>query len=199
MTSQPRHLLPDHTAKAELVARHEGAVAAYADARPAEAVAAFTTVLEVCLDELGADDPATLTVAGNLAVSCVVAGRRRDGLRRLSENVARRTRVLGEEDPRTLTARDALAVAHRLAGDVDDAVALSEQVTAQRSRVLGAAHPDTLTSRMGLVRARAAAGDLEAAAHVLADALGDAESALGHDHPSARALVQCGRAVGLLR
>lgn len=183
----------------DLAAVHADAVALYSTGRHKDAAAVFSHTLDGCRELLGDQHDATLTVAGNLAVTHLLAGRRREGLPELEANLAERVRCWGDEDPRTLTARDAYAVALRLAGKVDDALSVSALVTSQRMRLLGAAHPDTLTSRMGLVQARAAAGDVGSASALLTAALSDAEAELGIRHRSTRALLECGHHLGLIR
>lgn len=191
--SRTDHVLVD------LADRHGRAVTAYQSGDLKGAVAVFEEVLAGCRSHLGAEHVATLTVAGNLGVALVAAGRRREGITVLATNVADRARVCGEDDPRTLVARDALAVGRRLAGQVDEAVALSGQVTEQRRRILGPTHLDTLTSRMGLALAQAAAGDVGAAVTVLTAAISESEQAHGSRHPHTTALIESGRRIGLLR
>ena len=147
------HPGPTDGPPAALVAENSAAAAHFRAGRYPQAIEAFRRVLGTCRTELGADHVDTLTVAGNLAVALVAAGRRRPGLAQLEANLADRVRVLGDTAPLTLTARDALATALRVTGNVDDAVELAKRVTAQRLRRLGASDPDTLTSRMGLIRA----------------------------------------------
>lgn len=166
---------------AELNAR---AAAHLADDQPDPAVPLLEEAVAGCRERLGHAHPDTLTVAGNLGVAYVRAGRWSDGLDLLAANRVARTRVFGEDDPRTLTASDALATAYRLAGRTDDALDLAGTVTAERRRTLGPAHPDTLTSRMGMALARAATGDVESAATLLRAALNDAEHSLGLDRKS---------------
>jgi hypothetical protein len=183
---------------AELVASNGAGAAQLRAGRAKLAVAVFERVARRCREALGSDHIGALTVTGNLAVSLISSGRRREGIELLLANVADRSRVLGEEDPRTLIARDALAVGYRLAGRVDEAVELSAQVVALRTRVLGPQHPDTLTSRMGLLLAQAAAGDVESATAGLVSALTDAERALGLRHRHTLAIAECGSSIGLV-
>jgi hypothetical protein len=186
-----RHDRPFHLETHDLAACNNKAAADLACGSFQLAIVLFQQALDGCWALLGADHPDTLTVAGNLGVALVKAGRHGDGLELIGANVADRVRVLGDEDPRTLAARDALAVAHRLAGHPGDAVAVAQQVTEQRSRVLGPAHLDTLTSRMGLALANAAMGDVVTAAEEITAALGDAERIHGTDHERTVALLQC--------
>ena len=116
----------------DLAADHAEAIALSSTGRHRDAAGAFAQTLRGCRDLLGAQHAATLTVAGNLAVTQLLAGRRRDGLALLESNLADRVRCWGDEDPRTLTARDADAVALRLAGRVDDAVNVSTRLGAVR-------------------------------------------------------------------
>ena len=179
-----------------LAQTHADAVTLYGARSYSQAVRVFGQVYEGCSTALGVDHDATLTVAGNLAVSLIGAGRTRAGIAFLRRNLADRVRRWGDLDAGTLTARDALAVALRLNGDVHGAVALSTTVTDQRRQVLGRSHLDTLTSVMGLVRALAAAGERNRAIAVLNENVGQAETAHGTHHASVRALVDCGRHLG---
>jgi tetratricopeptide (TPR) repeat protein len=168
----------------EIAARHAAGIDLWRAGRAEEAVPLLEDALAGCLSGMGEDDPATLTVAGNLGAVCFSAGAWQQGLDLLAASVADRTRTFGPSDPRTLTAVDALATAYRLVGRIDEAVALSEGVAAERTP----APPDTLTSRLGAALARAAFGDIETALALLAAALGDAEQAHGSRHEHAIAL-----------
>ena len=179
-----------------LAQEHAEAVALYADRSYRRAVGIFERVYDGCRTALGADHAATLTVAGNLAVSLIGVGQNDAGLGLLRRNLADRVAGWGDTDARTLTARDALAVALRLTGDLDNAVQLSTLVAAQRQQVLGPMHLDTLTSVMGLVRAQAAAGDRDRAVAMLTATVAHAETAHGAHHAHVRALVDCGHDLG---
>ena len=185
-------------AVADLAEAADGAVRLFQQESYKRAAALFEQVLGACTSALGPDHPSTLTVAGNLGVAMVAAGRRRDGIARIEANVSDRTRVLGGEHPDTLTARDALATAYRLNGDVDQAVELAKRVTVQRMRLLGGVHPDTLTSRMGLICAVTAAGDMSTGLDMLRSTLQESEDAHGLDHPLTRAVLECGQSSGLI-
>jgi tetratricopeptide repeat protein len=144
-----------------------------------------------CQSLLAPDDPATLTVAGNLGVAWVKCRRYPEGLALLEANLANRARIFGEVEPRTLAARDALGVAYRLAGQLHNALAMAQEVTSQRIDILGPAHRDTLTSRMNLSLAMAASGDIESAAAEITAAISDSEESLGPTHPHTAALLDC--------
>ena len=88
--------------------------------RPELAVDLFVEALAGCREQLGAAHADTLTVAGNLGVALVQAGRWQEGIDVLEGNHAARIRALGDDDPRTLTAGDALATAYRLAGRAEE-------------------------------------------------------------------------------
>lgn len=180
---------------------HAGNAAAallFEEQRYDEAIPAFEQALSACRAALGPQHPATLIVAGNLAVARFSAGQHDEGLSFVEANLAARVHILGNEHPDTLTARAALATACRTAGDVTRAVKVAEEVALQRSRQLGGTHPDTLTSRVGLALALAAAGNAGRAKDVLTAALADAELVHGPDHHHTRALGACVRASGLI-
>jgi hypothetical protein len=184
--------LASRSASAEaLAALNDDAVALYAAGRHQDAIEPFEQILVACQAAFGRDHIATLTVAGNLAVTCVAVGWLEYGIRLLTANMADRARLLGDENPHTLTARDALAVAHRLAGNVDAALALSMQVADQRRRTLGPVHPDTLASQMGLALALTDAGDGDRAMVLLTATINEAEQAHGPRHPHIVALREC--------
>lgn len=174
-----------------LAAQNADAARLCAADRYQDAVMPFEETLAVCEAALGRDHPATLTVAGNLAVAYVAAGARDYGIELLTTNLRDRESLFGNDDPRTLTARNALAVAHRLAGNLDAALALSRQVSSQRRRLLGPAHPDTLASVMGLALALAELGDIEGAIRLLSDTIDDAEQSHGPQHSHIIALREC--------
>jgi hypothetical protein len=165
-----------------------------------ESVPLLEQALGVCRSALGPDHPATMTVAGNLAVACFAAGHRRKGLKLIVNNVSDRVRVLGDDHPDTLVARSALAAAHRLTGDADTAIALAKQVVVQRRcRTLGSTHRDTLSARMNLALALAAAGDVASAHRMFASTIDDAEATLGAKHSHTLALLDAGVSHGLLQ
>ncbi len=105
----------------DLAARNARAAALFASGNAKEAADLFEDTLRGCRALLGRDHHATLTVAGNLGVARVSAGRRREGIQLIADNVADRARVFGEEDPRTLTALDALAATALLSAAMQDA------------------------------------------------------------------------------
>lgn len=182
----------------ESAARNATAARSFGQGRHDEALLLFEQALASCRALLGADHPDTMTVAGNLAVTHLLAGNRRKGMKLIATAVTARARVLGDEHPMTLVARNALVAAHRMAGDADTAVNLAKQVVVQRSRVLGATHADTLSSRMELALSLAAAGDVSSAHRMIASTVSDAEEALGPQHPHTAALLECGVSHGLI-
>ena len=77
----------------QLAGANAEAAALYRSGRAKAAVPIFEEVLGHCRSALGPDHPVSLTVEGNLAVSLVTAGKRREGIELMTQNVAERARV----------------------------------------------------------------------------------------------------------
>src|ERR1700733_1025799 len=77
----------------DLAADHADAVALCSNGRHKDAAVVFAQTLRGCREVFGAHHDATLTVAGNLAVTQLLAGRRRDGLSLLESNLSDRVRA----------------------------------------------------------------------------------------------------------
>lgn len=181
--------------------RNTHGVTAFESGRYDDAERWFNTAAALLRAAVGADDPDTLVVTGNLAVTQLSVGDRkrgRAGLRLLTSNLADRARLLGDQHPSTLAARNALAAAHRMTGDADVAVTLAKRVVAERSAALGPYDVDTFSSRLQLVLCLDATGEVHSARLALIALLNDAETHLGPDHQHVHRLIAAATAQGFL-
>jgi tetratricopeptide (TPR) repeat protein len=182
-----RHSITD-TAD-EFAAANRRAVDYFRSGDYRRATVLFEKTLHGCREELGAEHPASLTVAGNLGVALVKAERFDEGIDVIQRNLADRTRVLGENDRQTLSALDALAVSYRCASRLPEAIQLAQSAAVRRAEQFGQADPDTLTSRLGLALSLAEADDGARAAAEITAAVEDAQDMLGPEHPHTVALL----------
>ncbi|MEV6332087.1 tetratricopeptide repeat protein [Streptomyces sp. NPDC051909] len=134
-------------------------------------------------DQLGADDPASLTVRHNLAVTHLMAGNPAQAVPLFREILRARESSLGEDHPDTLTSRRHLADAHREAGDVGLAIPLYEQTYLARTRALGPRHTDTLAVLGMLAHTYRLAGSPDLAVPRFERALDGLEQVHGPVHP----------------
>jgi tetratricopeptide (TPR) repeat protein len=169
----------DERAIAGLALRHATALEHHHAGRHETALPLLGQVLLGCRAVLGENHPDTLTVEGNVALVCLLAGHADEGFTALREACEARDDVFGPDDPRSLTAVECLAAAHLLLGYAGEAIRLGREVAAARKRVLGATHPDTLAARLGVGLAYAEARSEAQAISVLTAALQDAEAAHG--------------------
>jgi hypothetical protein len=134
-------------------------------------------------DQLGPDDPWTLSAAQAVATALWKLGHH-DVACRLDEDIlARRRRVLGEDHPDTLVTANATAIVLRAVGRTEAARELDEDTLARRRRVLGADHPHTLVSANTTTIILRALGEIQAARELGEDTLARRRSLLGEDHP----------------
>jgi tetratricopeptide (TPR) repeat protein len=98
----------------------------------------------------GADDPATLGSAYNLANELVALGEYEQARERYEDTLAGQRRVLGEDHPRTLDTAAGLAVSLIRLGDYERARDLGEDTLSRDRRVLGDDHRWTLESATNL-------------------------------------------------
>ncbi|MGX4736894.1 tetratricopeptide repeat protein [Kitasatospora griseola] len=149
----------------------------------ARTVALFEAVLAQCEHDRGDLHPDTLTVRGNLARACEVAGDLRRAVRLFEQVLAQREQALGAMHPDTLRSRNNLASCYQTVGDLRRAVALQELVLAQFEQVLGTMHPDTLMGRSNLAYTYREAGTPERAVPLLEAVLAQRVQVLGELHP----------------
>ena len=120
----------------------------------------------------------------NLALAYQSAGRFKEAIHLLEQNLADFERILGPDHPNTLTLRNNLASVYESLGDYDRAIPIYEQTLADREQVLGPDHPDTLTSRNSLAGIYISLGDYDRAIPIYEQTLADRERVLGPDHPN---------------
>jgi tetratricopeptide (TPR) repeat protein len=150
----------------------------------AQAIEYGQPLITDCERIAGADDPATLTMRGNLASYYQAVGRLSEAVLLFERTVADRERVLGADHPSILPSRINLAGAYQAAGRLDEAIPLFERALADEERVFGAHHPNTSLVRNNLAVAYQKVGRLSEAIPLFERALADEERVFGADHPS---------------
>ena len=152
------------------------------DFRPAEQ--AFRQALDASRRLLGPEDPDTLTLMNNLAMTLQALGDAAAAAELHRQVLDAYRRLLGPEDPDTLTLMNNLAEAMRALGDAAGAAELHRQVLDASRRLLGPEHPDTLGSMSNLALALADLGDAAGAHDLLQQALESSRRLLGPEHPN---------------
>ncbi|MBQ1023410.1 FxSxx-COOH system tetratricopeptide repeat protein [Micromonospora sp. C95] len=132
---------------------------------------------------LGPDDPHTLTAAAELAHAHHKQGRDREALNLVEDTLARRQRTLGPNDPATLRSANDHAILLAAFGDLSRSINRVNDVLLRRVAVIGPDHRDTLSTRGNLAAWRGEAGDLHAAITGYEQLLTDQLRVLGPDHP----------------
>ena len=125
---------------------------------PMQAVEDGRRLFRDAQDNLGDDDPITLTCRHNLAVAYQQAGQERSAITEYEQNLADRVRLLGPDHADTLASRNNLATAYQDVRQIEQAIAEYERNLADRVRTLEPDHPDTLASRNNLATAYQDAG-----------------------------------------
>jgi hypothetical protein len=134
--------------------------------------------------QLGPDDPDTLSAAHYLTGALRRMGRFGDA-RSLDENtLAREQRLLGDDHPSALASANNLAIDLRELGEVRAARELDQDSLYGYRRVLGQDHPDTLDAANNLAIDLRELGEVRAARELDQDTLERRRRVLGQDHPS---------------
>jgi tetratricopeptide (TPR) repeat protein len=151
------------------------------DFRPAEQ--AFRQALDASRRLLGPEDPNTLALMNNLAITLRALGDAAAAAELHRQVLDAYRRLLGPEDPDTLTLMNNLAEAMRELGDAAGAAELHRQVLDASRRLLGPEHPDTLGSMSNLAETLRALGDAGGAAELHRQVLDARRRLLGPEHP----------------
>ena len=132
---------------------------------------------------LGADHPATLDSAHNLAVVASRQGHYDEARELLEPTLAARRRVLGDTDPETLASLSNIGELAVADGDLETAEAAFREVLAGLEPALGEDHPRTIAAvgNLGYVLRRR--GDTAQAEAMYREALTRTRRALGDEHP----------------
>lgn len=162
-------------------------VATYLAAGPclyAEARKVFERTVAISREDLGDEDPNTLTAMSNLSGTLHDQGDL-PGARAVLEHVlAARRRMRGETHPETLSTMLNLAGVLHAQGDLPAARALQEEALDTERRVRGDAHPATLTAMGGLAEILHSQGNLPEARVLVEQVLGARRKLLGEEHPN---------------
>jgi hypothetical protein len=144
----------------------------------------FRRLHEVRMRLHGAEHPATLTTANNLAASLSDQGKYAEAERIEREVLVARKRVLGPEHPDTLGDANNLAMSLSNQGKHVDAELILREVHDVQKRVLGAEHPSTLTSANNLALSLSYQGKHADAERIQHEVLDVQKRVLGAEHPS---------------
>ncbi|WP_374603719.1 protein kinase [Arenimonas sp.] len=98
----------------------------------------------------GADDPQSMSVLNNLAISHARTGDQPRARSILEDLYPRRARLLGAEHDDTLATMANLAILRVMSGDIDAALSLQRELAEVHARKLGREHPSTLDQRSNL-------------------------------------------------
>jgi tetratricopeptide (TPR) repeat protein len=147
-------------------------------------------------EDLGGDDPHTLSIARYLAWALREMGRHAAARELDEDSLARQRRLRGNDHPDTLASAHSLAVDLRRLSEASNlpipqrrrveaqaARDLDADTLARRRRILGDDHPDTLRTANGLAVDLLKLGDVEAARDLYEETLARRRRALGDDHP----------------
>ncbi len=148
------------------------------------AVAMFRKEVAISTEELGADDPITLTARSNLASAMEAAGQVREAMQ-LNEEILRvREQKLGADHPDTLISRGLLASTYQNLGRTTEAIALQREILKIRAARLGPNHADTILARNNLATTLYSMAQYDEAARLFEANLAARETLLGPDHPA---------------
>ncbi|GJM25101.1 MAG: hypothetical protein DHS20C16_15160 [Phycisphaerae bacterium] len=149
---------------------------------PESAEPVLTDALAIRREELGEDDPETLSSSHTMGMLLGALGRYDEALLSLQDTYDRRKRVLGEDHPDTLSTANTLGGVLRYLGRLEDAAAIWDATLATRRRVLGDDHRDTLVSLNNVGVVCAYQGDLDGAEVAWRELLERRRRLLGKDH-----------------
>jgi tetratricopeptide (TPR) repeat protein len=168
----------------KLAAYREGALAAYADARPY-----YERAIGIYEKARGPDHPHTATSLNNLGHLLVSQGDLAGARPYYERALAIYGKALGPDHPHTATSLNNLATLLQSQGDLAGARPYHERALAIREKALGPDHPDTANSLNNLAGLLQSQGDLTGARPYYERALAIREKALGPNHPgTARSL-----------
>lgn len=136
-------------------------------------------VAQLTYQNLGPDDPATLTAVYQAGDMQCAVGNLELAEEMLRDAVAGQERVLGRDHSDTLTTAQALGVVLTGLGRPAEAQALHQDVSERRARALGSKHKDTLISRNKTADALRSSGRFEEAAAMFRELVDDADHAYG--------------------
>ncbi len=139
---------------------------------------------ELRREQLGKDDPLTLSAMADLADALQNASKLAEAETLGAETLARLTRVLGPEHLDTLRAMDALAYTYRYQGKFSDAETLQKKAIELRRRVQGPDHPDLFEPVSNLVAIYLRRGQLAEAEALIGPILASQTRLLGPEHPN---------------
>ena len=137
-------IVPDATSHVQLEVLERIAWFLHDDGKYAQSRELRSRTLDNYVLLMGRDDPNTLLVTSNLALTYRREGRLKDAAQLQVEVMEAMERVFGAEHRDTLRVMSELALTYLYQGRCDHAFRLHEKVLDARTRLLGEDHPDTL-------------------------------------------------------
>jgi tetratricopeptide (TPR) repeat protein len=141
------------------------------------------TVVEVCTQMIGSENPDTLMSRNDLGHALWEEGKYAEAEAQYRDVIRLDEKVLGPEDPHTLWSRNGLAITLNLQGKYAEAEAQYRDVIKLREKVLGPEHRLTLVSLMNLAFVLNAEGKYAEAEAQYYDVIKKEEKVLGPEHP----------------
>ena len=144
----------------------------------------FQRAFDLRCEQLGKDDPLTLSTMADVADALQNASKLAEAEALGAEVLTRFTRVLGAEHLDTIRAMDSLAYTYRYEGKFSEAETLQKRAIALRRRVQGSENPEFFEPASNLVAIYLRRGQLAEAEALIVPILATQTRLLGPDHPS---------------
>ncbi|MFW6689451.1 FxSxx-COOH system tetratricopeptide repeat protein [Streptomyces sp. MAR4 CNX-425] len=154
-----------------------------AEGRFAEGAEIDKAAHERALQAFGEEDPTTLNVAHNYAVSLRLMGDFQGALELDRQTWLLRQRLFGRDDPRSLATEVSVAIDVRESGDYVGALPLQETAVAARQDILGSRNPFTFHALRELSITTRKAGDHARSLELAIEAHEGFTRRYGEDHP----------------
>ena len=166
-----------------------------------QAEALYVSALEIQKRHAGEDDPDTLLIMGDLAVSLKQQSKLPEAERLYRTTLEAQRRILGDDHENTVTTTNNLSLLLHDQGKLDEAVQLARETLEARRRLHGTEHPMTVQSMRNLAFILTTAEELDEAEQLLLDAMEltkridgeDSLGALGAMNTYAALLVERGK------
>ncbi|KAF8534369.1 hypothetical protein BDD12DRAFT_896064 [Trichophaea hybrida] len=139
--------------------------------------------IDMCMKELGAENPVTLNRIGNLAVTLAKQGRWKEAEMLQAQIMETNKKVLGQDHPDTLVSMGNLAETFWRQGRLKEAEMLEVVVVATRTKVLSDEHPATLASKANLASTYTNQGRWTEAEELEVQVMETSVKVLGPEHP----------------
>ncbi|MEU1333495.1 tetratricopeptide repeat protein [Streptomyces sp. NPDC005865] len=142
------------------------------------------SIVEECIDKLGASDPTALSVRYERARVASQRGKLAEAEREYDEVIRHETQLFGATSAQTLRSRHARAICIRSMGRIDEAATEGRLVLEGLRAELGEKHPDVLEAQHEFAISLRDKGENKRAEEVFRQVLQLEEEVLGIEHPS---------------